>query len=50
MADSIKLGLKVVGLDSANCIELAQDRDTWRAILNTVTKLRIAPTAENYST
>ena len=50
MEDNNKMGLKVVGLDSKNYIELAQDRDKWKAMVNTVTKLRTARTAENYLT
>jgi len=44
------MGLKVVGMERANYIELAQDRDKWKAMVNTVTKLRASPTAENYLT
>jgi hypothetical protein len=44
------MGLKVVGPESANCIQVTQDGDKWKAIGNAVTKLRTALTAENYLT
>jgi hypothetical protein len=50
MEDNIKMGLNVVGPESANCIQVTQDRDKWKAIVNAVTKLRTALTAENYLT
>jgi hypothetical protein len=50
MEDNIKMGLKVVESESANCIQVTQDRDKWKAIVNAVTNIRSAPTAENYLT
>jgi hypothetical protein len=44
MEDNNKMGLKVVGLESVNCTELAQDRDKWMAIVNTITSVgRLQP-------
>jgi hypothetical protein len=40
--DNIKLDLRVIGIDVANWIRLAQDRVHWRAFVNTVMNLRVA--------
>jgi len=50
MEDNNKMGLKMVEMESAKCTELAQDSDKWKVMVNTVTKLRTAPTVENYLT
>jgi hypothetical protein len=34
--DNIKLDLREIGWDGMDWIDLAQDRDQWRALLNTV--------------
>jgi hypothetical protein len=39
--DNIKMNLREIGWDGMDWIELAQDRDQWRALVNTVIKLRI---------
>jgi hypothetical protein len=39
--DSIKIDLKEIGWDGMDWIELAQDRGQWRALVNTVTKIRV---------
>jgi len=33
--DNIKMDLREVGLDGANCIQLVQDRVQWRAFVGT---------------
>jgi hypothetical protein len=39
--DNIKIGLREIGLDGMDWIELAQDMDQWRALVNTVMNLRV---------
>jgi hypothetical protein len=39
--DNIKMDLGEIGWDGADWIELAQDRDQWRALVNMVTNLRV---------
>jgi hypothetical protein len=38
--DNIKMDLREVGWDSRDWIDLAQDRDRWRAYVNAVINLR----------
>jgi hypothetical protein len=37
--DNIKMDLREIGWDCMDWIELAQDRDQWRALVNTVMNL-----------
>jgi hypothetical protein len=37
---NIKMDLREIGWDGMDWIDLAQDRDQWRALVNTVMKLR----------
>ena len=39
--DNIKMDLQEVGGDCGDWMELAQDRDRWRAIVSTVMNLRV---------
>jgi hypothetical protein len=39
--DNIKMDLGEIGWDGVDWIELAQDRDQWRALVNTVMNLRV---------
>jgi hypothetical protein len=39
--DNIKMELREIGWASMEWIDLAEDRDQWRALVNTVMNLRI---------
>jgi hypothetical protein len=39
--DNIKMELREIGWDGMDWIDLAQDRDHWRALVNTVMNLRV---------
>jgi hypothetical protein len=39
--DNIKMNLGEIGWDGMDWIGLAQDRDQWRALVNTVIKIRV---------
>jgi len=39
--DNIKMGLQELGCVVMDWIELAQDREKWRALVNAVMKLRV---------
>jgi hypothetical protein len=42
--DGIRMDLREIGWGSVDWIQLAQDRDQWRALVNTVMNLRaLAP-------
>jgi hypothetical protein len=39
--DDIKMDLRQIGWDGGDWIDLAQDRDQWRALVNAVMNLRV---------
>jgi hypothetical protein len=39
--DNIKMDVREIGWEGVNWINLAQDRDQWRAVMNTALKLRV---------
>jgi hypothetical protein len=39
--DNIKMDLREIGWDSVDYVDMAQDRDQWRALVNTVTNHRV---------
>jgi hypothetical protein len=41
LEDGIKLDLREIGWEGVEWIQLAQDRDQWRSIVNTVMNLRV---------
>jgi hypothetical protein len=41
IGDNIKMGLQEVGRGGGDWMELAQDRNRWRALVNTVKNLRV---------
>ena len=41
--DNIKMDLQEVGRDCGDWMELAKDRDRWRALVSTVMKFRVVP-------
>jgi hypothetical protein len=48
--DNIKMDIKEIGWEYVDWIHLAQDRDRWRALVNTVMNLRVPLKAGNFLT
>jgi hypothetical protein len=41
MVDNIKMGLREIGWDGMDWVDLAQDKDQWRALVHAVINLRV---------
>ena len=39
--DNVRMNLKEICINTKNCVDLAQDRDYWRALVNAALNLRI---------
>jgi hypothetical protein len=39
--DNIKMDLREIGWDGVDWVDMTQDRDHWRALVNTVMNLRV---------
>jgi hypothetical protein len=39
--ENVKIGLREIGWNGMDWIDVAQDRDQWRALVNTVMNLRV---------
>jgi hypothetical protein len=39
--DNIKMDLREIGWDGVDWMDMTQDRDQWRALVNTVLNLRV---------
>jgi hypothetical protein len=39
--DNIKMVIREIGWDGVDWVDMAQDRDQWRAFVNTVLNLRV---------
>jgi hypothetical protein len=46
--DNIKMDLRETGWDAISWIDLARDRDQWRAVVNTVMNLPVPYNAGNF--
>jgi hypothetical protein len=50
LEDNIKMDLQEVGWEDMDWIDLAQDRDRWRVLVNAVKNLRVPRNANSFLT
>jgi hypothetical protein len=50
MGSYIRMDLMEIGWQGMDWMQLAQDRDQWRALMNTVMNHRVPQKAENFLT
>jgi hypothetical protein len=48
--DNIRMDLREIGWEGVDWMHLAQDRDQWRALMDTVMKLRVLENAGKFLT
>jgi hypothetical protein len=48
--DNIKMNVKEIGWEGVEWMHVAQDRDQWRAVVNTVMTLRFPKKERNFLT
>jgi hypothetical protein len=48
--DNIRMDLTEIGCEGVDWVHLAEDRDQWQALVNTVMNLRVPGKAENFLT
>jgi len=46
--DNIRMDLRKIGWEGVDWINLAQDRNQWRSVVNTVMNLRVSQKASNF--
>jgi hypothetical protein len=46
--DNIKMDLREIGWGGMDLIDMAQNRDQWRALVNTIMNLRVSQNAGNF--
>ena len=39
--DNVRIDLEELGINAGNCVDSAQDRDYWRALVNAALNLRV---------
>jgi hypothetical protein len=50
VGDNIRMDLREIGREGVEWIQLAEGRDQWRVVVNTVMNHRVPQKARNFST